>query len=179
MEVKLGRIAERESFSFHDRFPVSTRDGGTVECDTKVAGTVAKSGGRLLLDAEVTCGIGIACSRCLEEFTLSVKTGFSLVFHRGEGANIPGGESNVPGGTDTDDFIILSDITETRYDIFPRVKEEILLEMPIRFLCSEDCKGICSRCGADLNTGGCECDDAKEDPRWAPLKNILKKKENS
>lgn len=172
MELDLGRIDERETFSFHEQFPLPSQDGGTVECDADIRGEVVKTGDRLLLDAEITCGIRVTCSRCLGEFTLPLKTGFRIVFHRGE-------RIQVPDDAEADDFIILSDVAGGRYDIFPRIKEAILLELPIKFLCSKDCKGLCSRCGADLNKGDCECTGRDDDPRWAPLKNLLKKKENS
>ena len=51
--------------------------------------------------------------------------------------------------------------------------DEILLRWPIRVLCREDCKGICSRCGANLNIGACSCKDEVTDPRMAAIKDIF------
>ena len=48
------------------------------------------------------------------------------------------------------------------------------MNLPGRFLCSEDCKGLCPKCGADLNLGDCGCDKEDIDPRWADLQKIMK-----
>ena len=51
---------------------------------------------------------------------------------------------------------------------------EVLINWPMRVLCKEDCKGICSRCGANLNQGSCVCDTADLDPRMAVISDIFK-----
>ena len=55
------------------------------------------------------------------------------------------------------------------------VHNELLVQWPIRVLCKEDCKGICSRCGANLNDGACSCDTAELDPRMAAIRDIFSK----
>ena len=57
-------------------------------------------------------------------------------------------------------------------DVDEIVKEQILLAVPTRMLCREDCKGICPECGIDKNTGECQCVTDDIDPRWAALKNL-------
>jgi uncharacterized protein len=57
-------------------------------------------------------------------------------------------------------------------DVDEIVKEQILLAVPTRMLCREDCKGICPECGIDRNTGECSCVADNIDPRWAALKNL-------
>lgn len=52
---------------------------------------------------------------------------------------------------------------------------EILVNWPIRVLCKDDCKGICSRCGANLNTSSCDCDQEPKDPRMAAIQDIFSK----
>ncbi len=53
------------------------------------------------------------------------------------------------------------------------IKEQFFLEMPIRFLCKEDCRGLCPRCGTDLNEGECACPkDRPVDPRLAKLREL-------
>ena len=54
-------------------------------------------------------------------------------------------------------------------DLQPLVRDALLLELPLAPLCSEDCRGLCPTCGADLNDGPCSCDQAPADPRWAAL----------
>jgi DUF177 domain-containing protein len=64
-------------------------------------------------------------------------------------------------------------------DLAQAIREQILLQIPPPPLCDDDCKGLCPRCGKDLNEGDCGCDRTAMDPRWAALKGIQleKKKE--
>ena len=52
------------------------------------------------------------------------------------------------------------------------IAEQLLLAEPMKHLCSEDCKGLCQRCGKNLNEGSCDCAEKHEDPRWDALKNM-------
>ena len=52
--------------------------------------------------------------------------------------------------------------------------EELLMHMPMKILCREDCKGICNRCGANLNQGSCHCQEEPKDPRMAAILDIFK-----
>ncbi|HEX4865395.1 MAG TPA: DUF177 domain-containing protein, partial [Acidimicrobiales bacterium] len=54
-------------------------------------------------------------------------------------------------------------------DLQPLVRDALLLELPLAPLCSDECRGICPTCGADLNAGGCACVEKPADPRWAAL----------
>ena len=164
--MDLGHIEEREEFSFRARFTVPTQEDVSSECDATVTGTIVRTGSRLLLDARIRGEVHVECDRCLGEFAWSVDTGFNLVFHRGTRAQ-------VPEGVEEDDFILLTVANEQSYDIFPRVHEAIILELPIKFLCNEECKGLCSKCGANLNEGDCGCNRTGGDPRWGTLKPLL------
>ena len=55
------------------------------------------------------------------------------------------------------------------------VRNELLINWPIRVLCKDDCKGICSRCGANLNVTACNCDTEQADPRMAAIRDIFSK----
>jgi uncharacterized protein len=57
-------------------------------------------------------------------------------------------------------------------DVDEIVREQILLSVPDRALCDENCRGICLMCGTNLNAGSCECKSSEVDPRWAALKNL-------
>ena len=172
MVLNLGRIAERESYSFDGRFSVETEEGETAECDTEVTGKVTRRGSRLLLGVHLLSVIRVTCSRCLEAFDLRIESGFDLVLHREERARLP-------EEMDEEDFILLTDDIEKRFDIFPRVREAILLELPMRFLCDEGCAGLCATCGANLNEGACACSRERGDPRWGDLKKLFGKDETS
>ena len=60
-------------------------------------------------------------------------------------------------------------------DVEELVRNELIVQWPIRVLCKDDCKGICSRCGANLNIQTCDCDTTGRDPRMAAIKDIFSK----
>ncbi|MBN2071380.1 MAG: DUF177 domain-containing protein [Candidatus Krumholzibacteriota bacterium] len=165
MELDLGHVEDRESFSFSEGFELPSFDGGENDCRAVVEARVTKTGIRYLLEAKVDCVLSTECSRCGIPFDHFVSTEFEIVFQRGE-------RSVLPGIEDEDDFVFLSLGDTFSYDIFPRVREAILLELPIKYLCREECAGICASCGTDLNTGRCECSKEEVDPRWAALDRI-------
>jgi uncharacterized protein len=63
---------------------------------------------------------------------------------------------------------------DKKLDLLAPVEEEIMLEMPSRTLCKDDCLGLCQKCGKNLNEGDCNCDKKEVDPRLAILKTLLK-----
>ena len=58
-------------------------------------------------------------------------------------------------------------------DVDALVRNELFVHMPLRVLCKEDCKGICKRCGTNLNLGTCDCDATELDPRMAAILDIF------
>ncbi len=73
-------------------------------------------------------------------------------------------------GDDDGDYIETPDYS---LELDELVISDILLELPLKYLCSEDCKGLCSQCGADLNTSECTCDKRSIDPRLEVLRQLL------
>jgi uncharacterized protein len=58
-------------------------------------------------------------------------------------------------------------------DMDELVGEQLLLALPSRILCSEDCKGLCPECGNDRNLKDCNCGSEEVDPRWGALKELV------
>ena len=75
-----------------------------------------------------------------------------------------------------DDYAIIDD---GFLDIDSRIIEQLEVEFPYRFLCRDDCKGLCSKCGKNLNDGECGCDHKEIDPRMAPLQKLLDHMKNN
>lgn len=73
-------------------------------------------------------------------------------------------------GDQNDDYIELPDYS---LDLDELVKADILLELPTKFLCKDDCKGLCPKCGINLNLSKCSCDNRQTDPRLEVLKQLL------
>ena len=72
--------------------------------------------------------------------------------------------------TENDDYV---QIKGGKLDLDAPICDEILLSFPMRILCSEDCRGLCSGCGADLNREACRCTKKEVDPRLAKLAALL------
>ncbi len=166
IELDLAHVGERGSFSFDERFEIESVAGERAPCRVRVDVDITKTGSRYLLEARIGAFFKAECGRCLETFECRIDTGFDIVFQSGE-------KVQVPDGIDEDDFIFLGSGEEYCFDLFPRVREAVLLDQPIRYLCREDCSGICPGCGENLNRKECGCAGKKNDPRWGALNNIL------
>lgn len=105
----------------------------------------------------------VECVRCLEPFALPFALELSELFI--PAWQIPAGEaaSATPYLIDEKGFI----------DLTPILREEAILAVPIRALCSPDCKGLCPQCGQNLNEGMCACEEEHVDPRLASLRALL------
>ena len=129
----------------------------------KVVGRVYNNGQSLTLEAEVTGSMATECARCLEELEADVDfTVYELLSQREEGQE------------ETED-IILFDGYEIELDDI--IADHFLMNVSGRYLCSDDCKGLCPNCGTNLNNSECDCDTEYIDPRWQALADILKNSE--
>lgn len=110
----------------------------------------------LVINANFT--FTLPCARCFEETETCFKYAFThkLVV-------------SLEGDSD-DDYIETPDYT---LELDQLVKADILLELPSRILCKTDCKGLCPKCGYNLNTGNCGCDTKTVDPRLEILKQLI------
>jgi uncharacterized protein len=167
MEVDLGSVEDRSTFLFEGAFSIPTPEGGEAHVAAVTTVEVARSGERYELKAHIGGHVRAECHRCCAPFDLPVEASFDLVLNRGERV------ARFPDGSEEEDFVVIPATGEARYDVFPRVREAFILEIPIRLLCREDCRGVCRKCGADLNAGDCECRGEGGDPRWGTLKKFL------
>lgn len=127
--------------------------------DASVDGKITCSGGVLVLDAKLNAKLKTACARCLKELTLPLDFDFS--------------ETLVQSGTEEDkdeDSVIIFEGTEV--DVGEIAVNNILLNISSKYLCSDDCQGLCPKCGKNLNKEKCDCDFFEIDPRWEKLKNF-------
>ena len=80
-------------------------------------------------------------------------------------------EANAKEAVDSEDYVHF--VGQAMHaDISAVVRQTIILEVDLKPLCSEDCKGLCTQCGKDLNKGVCDCQDEEIDERWAALKDV-------
>jgi uncharacterized protein len=133
---------------------------------TKVNGKVRLAGNEVFVNGHVETRAQVECDRCLKPVEIPVNADFELEYITGSEY-----ESTAPAEL-TEAEMSVSVFDGEALDVDEIVKEQILLTVPTRMLCREDCKGICPQCGTDRNTGDCNCVTEEIDPRWAALKNL-------
>jgi uncharacterized protein len=113
----------------------------------------------------------LACSRCLEPTRVSLEDDIMVTYlPEGQVPNEDGSEIDEAEAEEDDQDVYPYEGEEV--DLEPMLRERFLMSVPYAPLCTEDCAGLCSVCGANLNSGDCGCDRKVVDPRLAALKNI-------
>ncbi len=126
-----------------------------------VKGLVKNMAGYITLTLEANVGYTVSCARCLVPVSKTKKISFNkTVITNTEDFQ----------DTENDDYIVSED---GFIDSDEALIEQIILELPLRHLCKEDCKGLCPKCGADLNMGDCGCNTSEPDPRFDVLRKLL------
>lgn len=126
----------------------------------------------LQINGRVETAINFKCSRCNKEFARDISAGFDLSY-------LPQPEwsdENVEVELKYEDMEVAF-YNGIAFDVRLMVLEQIELAIPMKLVCREDCKGLCSQCGADLNKGICSCPRETADPRLSVLLEFKKKSE--
>ena len=159
MQIHLSDISSSEGKSQHYsvafEMDTITFQQGTFPVLAKepVELTITNTGDRVLeLEGSGLVTVGIPCDRCLEE----VRTRIPFEFKRKLDMKLTDEER-------VNDLDESSYLTGYDLDVDRLVYLEVLMSWPLKVLCKEDCKGICSRCGKNLNDGPCGC---AEEPNW-------------
>jgi uncharacterized protein len=124
----------------------------------EVAVEVARAGGDLDITLRFAGERRGECDRCLQPFSQDF-TGVVRAIGRKASARHP-----LAG----QDGVVFHD--GRQLDLTGDLREAVLVDIPIRNLCAEDCQGLCPTCGADLNQGPCGCAVGQVDPRWEALR---------
>ena len=167
-------ILERRRMIFDNR----SRPGTIQFSDSgwKQLGEIEASGSAELLDphgvrtirvrGRIRGAMGATCARCLDAVETRLDQDFDLFYY--PMSVIARKEAIAIDTSDTD----LGFYEEPGLELADVLKEQILLWLPMRGICREDCEGICSQCGANLNRGACSCASSFSDPRWDALRKL-------
>lgn len=124
------------------------------------------------IEGEVIASALQKCSRCLESFRQDIIGNFSIVVrHLKKGETVPY-YSEDDTDKDEDGLVYLS-YGEDSIDITENVHDALLLSVPLKPVCREDCKGFCPVCGNNLNVSDCDCISKSNDSRWQALSGLL------
>ena len=171
MEISLVKLFSRDGASETYKLPLELSEmeiGGVIYPlleSQPVELTLTHEGNYVL---KITGGtklkLELSCARCL----CPVEKEFVLTFDRKIDFNLTE-EEREDLGEDS------SFADKNFLDVEALIRNELLVQWPIRVLCKDDCKGICSRCGANLNIQTCDCDTTVPDPRMAAIRDIFSK----
>lgn len=139
-------------------------DGEKIEADEaiKVIGNISSHENVLTLKASIKTNLKLKCSRCLEAFIYPVDIDIEERF------------TNNNELCDNEEIVLVDSDT---LDIAKVVENIIISTLPIKRLCTDDCKGLCYQCGKNLNHQQCECDTHDVDLRLAKLQELFVNKE--
>lgn len=129
----------------------------------KVNCKMDKSHHQIVVDCDLLFNAELTCDRCLQEFSNEFLKHFQniyfIVYEKGKE------EVQDPG-------IYYITPTQDKIDLSADVSEIIKISIPMKILCGEECKGLCSKCGKNLNDDSCDCIDHEENPVWESLKKL-------
>jgi uncharacterized protein len=103
------------------------------------------------------------CDRCLNEFDCPLSEESRVIYSS---------DPEVLATRDDADIHFI-DPQAKELDITDEIRDSLLIAIPMKLVCSENCRGICAGCGADLNEETCRCAERPSDPRWEPLRKLL------
>ena len=124
-----------------------------------IKGEVRQGNACAYLTAGVEYNFIMPCDRCNREIRQKIRRSFQHTL-------VPFLE-----GEDDEEVYILAD--KDPFDLDALLRDDILLDLPTKFLCTDDCKGLCPTCGKDLNDGPCQCVKHSLDPRLEVLKKLI------
>jgi uncharacterized protein len=153
-------------------YAVDTRQVGSLPVEGKADLIVEHRGPQETVDdirvrASYKGDFEVLCARCVEPVPVPLAGEFDLLF-RPENVDAEAGERAITEdeteiGYYGRDGLLLEDV----------VREQVLLSLPGRTLCQQNCKGLCVHCGQNLNTGTCDCEKTEAiDPRWKALEGL-------
>ncbi len=148
-------------------FAASGNNPIPVDGPVRFSGKVYRAGDSIFLDGSVTGGIRLACSRCLADMTLHVEGDVTAVYMPKDAFTETGDDVEL-SAEDMD----LQFFEGDELSLFEPVRDCVALLIPIQPLCKEECKGLCSICGKDLNKSECACEPPSGDHRFAILSKL-------
>jgi uncharacterized protein len=147
------------------------KEFGTLIGDAHLEARIRKVEEEIALEARLKAEIEMPCSRCLKEHLQQLDEHFEVMYlpepeEQDSGDELELDETDLNVEFYTDEMIDLAEL----------VREQLLILLPLKPLCREDCAGLCPSCGQDLNEGTCACPKDAIDPRFAILGKLLEQK---
>jgi uncharacterized protein len=167
MVIKISNLKEGEHyFEFENNIEVLELKEpffGNYRVDIKLH----KLQNQILLNAELKTNANFECDRCGVSYNSTLKGNFQIVYLFGDSAGDNTSENRIYLSRDAD-----------KIKIFTELRDYAILSIPMKKLCSDDCKGLCYKCGKNLNDGLCDCESRQVNTKWQPLLELKKREFN-
>jgi uncharacterized protein len=129
--------------------------------EVQVEAALEKTGAQMYLQASIATVARFVCDRCACVFDAPVASSYHMFY--------------VWDGMEADSRLDPSEVQVLPHglgiiDIAEDVRQTVVLAVPLKLLCRPDCRGLCPRCGTDLNKGECHCIESERDSRWDALR---------
>ena len=170
MKINVANLADRPGEEIPFEFTTNAgeidaiADTYSFEGDIVVRGVYVHTGRCYRFTGQISCTKSFVCDRCLEPSSLQQVHDFNEEFQHGSEPVSGGEKAKIVNYFDGDVI-----------DLSPVVRDVLLSDQPLNNICNADCRGLCLKCGANLNHGDCGCDRTVIDPRLAALQQLLKK----
>lgn len=150
---------EKNVVTFDTEYDIAEMSPDIKRGTAAVRGRVVNHSGYMQLDADIAVTAEALCGRCGNYFDCGIDYCMQSPV-----------ATELVSADEHDEYIIAP---AGLLDLDEAVRCFVSLSLPTRFLCKDDCKGLCPKCGKDLNSGDCGCDTRETDPRWAALKDYF------
>lgn len=174
MRIEVSELGEGGK-SFANVYQVGTLTLDDVRAritgNTETEGRASRKNDQVRVRGRIRSCLEVACDRCLCDVPVIFDSEFDVIYVP---ANAESEIAKLELQSEDLEFGIYEGETIDAGEI---VREQILLNLPSRTLCKEECSGLCSACGADLNAEHCGCEQTIIDPRWSALKEVISDKQ--
>jgi uncharacterized protein len=160
------KLKEKEN-SFRD---LLDEEGNSLVSHSQVNSnlTIEKEANSVFVKGDIATQVIKRCSRCLKEFKEDLHLDIYLTFVSYESNDTIESDHELSSSD-----LELSFLINNEFDTTEIIGEQIAAELPIKSICKKDCRGLCARCGGNLNLGDCDCSKGEDvDPRFSRLKNL-------
>ncbi len=178
MKIRVADITQKQKtleaiddFSLYPTLATAQKSG---ECEflapLSISLSIAREFDHIRVHGGIDTSVRLTCSRCLVEYSTDIASRFTIFYTKSAESQpedeVELGEEDLISATYSGDEIDFSD----------EVAEQVLLEIPYKPLCLEECKGLCFSCGADLNSAACSCGENPVSLAFSPLKGLKVKR---
>ena len=127
---------------------------------------LSKFENQIILDSETEINANLICDRCVGDFQSIIKSKFRTVYLY---------MANYDDADNEKEDVVFIHPDRDNIDLDEYIRDYAVLAVPMKKLCKEDCKGLCPKCGKNLNEETCNCNEENIDPRWESIQKLKTK----